>query len=182
MQRIEGEAARMHTMVEDLFLLARLDQGRPLATEPVDLGHLAEDAATAARLLDPHRPITVHVQDQVFALGDEDRLRQVLSNLLNNALHHTPPGTPVSVTARPLPGNTAELTVNDQGPGMTPDTASRIFERFYRADEARTPTSGGTGLGLSIVKAITQAHGGTITVHTTPGHGSTFTITLPAAH
>ncbi|MFF0630194.1 ATP-binding protein [Streptomyces sp. NPDC004296] len=86
------------------------------------------------------------------------------------------------MTARPLPGNTVELTVNDQGPGMTPDTASRIFERFYRADEARTPTSGGTGLGLGIVKAITQAHGGTITVHTTPGHGSTFTITLPAAH
>lgn len=117
----------------------------------------------------------------MFACGDEDRLRQVLQNLLSNALRHTPPDTPVSVTARALPDGTAQLAVTDQGPGMPPATAERIFERFYRGDESRNPTSGGTGLGLSIVRSIAEAHGGTATVRTAPGKGSTFTITLPAA-
>ncbi|MGA5564228.1 sensor histidine kinase [Streptomyces platensis] len=181
MLRIEGEAARMHTMVEELLLLARLDQGRPIAHAPVDLGALADDAVTDARVVDPGRPLTVEVPGEVFARGDEDRLRQVLQNLLSNALRHTPPDTPVCVTARALPDGTAQLTVTDQGPGMPPATAERIFERFYRGDESRNPTSGGTGLGLSIVRSIAEAHGGTATVRTAPGKGSTFTITLPAA-
>ncbi|MFG2097831.1 sensor histidine kinase [Streptomyces sp. NPDC048612] len=181
MLRIEGEAARMHTMVEELLLLARLDQGRPIVRTPVHLATLADDAVTDARLVAPDRPLTVEVPDGVFACGDEDRLRQVLQNLLGNALRHTPPDTPVAVTARTLPAGTVELTVTDQGPGMPPETAERIFERFYRGDESRNPTSGGTGLGLSIVKSITEAHGGTATVHTTPGKGSAFTVTLPAA-
>ncbi|WP_330317045.1 HAMP domain-containing sensor histidine kinase [Streptomyces platensis] len=181
MLRIEGEATRMHTMVEELLLLARLDQGRPIAHAPVDLGALADDAVTDARVVDPGRPLTVEVPGEVFACGDEDRLRQVLQNLLSNALRHTPPDTPVSVTARALPDGTAQLAVTDQGPGMPPATAERIFERFYRGDESRNPTSGGTGLGLSIVRSIAEAHGGTATVRTAPGKGSTFTITLPAA-
>ncbi|MGW2012036.1 sensor histidine kinase [Streptomyces nigrescens] len=180
MLRIEGEAARMHSMVEELLLLARLDQGRPIAHAPVNLGALADDAVTDARVVAPGRPITAEVPDEVFTRGDEDRLRQVLQNLLSNALRHTPPDTPVTVTARSLPDGTAELTVTDQGPGMPPATAERIFERFYRGDESRNPTSGGTGLGLSIVKSIAEAHHGTATVHTTLGKGSTFTVALPA--
>ncbi|MGW7576700.1 sensor histidine kinase [Streptomyces sp. NPDC054765] len=182
MLRIEGEAARMHAMVEELLLLARLDQGRPLADAPVNLGTLADDAVTDARVRDPGKPITVEVPDEVFTCGDEDRLRQVLQNLLSNALRYTPPGTPISVAARPLPGgDTVELTVSDRGPGMTRETADRIFERFYRGDESRDPAAGGAGLGLSIVKSIAEAHGGTVTVRTAPGEGSTFTVTLPAA-
>ncbi|WP_432143604.1 sensor histidine kinase [Streptomyces sp. bgisy084] len=181
MLRIEGEAARMHTMVEELLLLARLDQGRPVARAAVDLGALADEAVIDARVVEPGRPLTAEVPGEVFARGDEDRLRQVLQNLLSNALRHTPPDTPVSVTARALPDGTVQLTVTDQGPGMPPATAERIFERFYRGDESRNPTSGGTGLGLSIVRSIAEAHGGTATVRTAPGKGSSFTITLPAA-
>ncbi|WP_310720744.1 sensor histidine kinase [Streptomyces lydicus] len=180
MLRIEDEAARMHSMVEELLLLARLDQGRPLATAPVDLGRLARDAVADAHALDPGRPITVEEQGEACAHGDEDRLLQVLRNLLDNALRYTPPGTPVSVTVRAPDGARVQLDVTDQGPGMAPGTASRIFERFYRGDASRTPGTGGTGLGLSIVKSIAEAHGGTVSVRTAPGEGSTFTVTLPA--
>ncbi|RXS69105.1 HAMP domain-containing histidine kinase [Streptomyces sp. TM32] len=180
MLRIEDEAGRMHSMVEELLLLARLDQGRPLTAAPVDLGRLVRDAVADARALEPGRPITVEEQGEACAHGDEDRLLQVLRNLLDNALRYTPPGTPTSVRVRAPDGAHVELRVTDQGPGMDPDTAGRIFERFYRGDASRTPGSGGTGLGLSIVKSIAEAHGGTVTVHTTPGEGSTFTVTLPA--
>ncbi|MFJ9472907.1 sensor histidine kinase [Streptomyces caniferus] len=180
MLRIEDEAARMHSMVEELLLLARLDQGRPLAAAPVDLGKLAQDAVADARAVDPGRPVTVEEQGETFAHGDEDRLLQVLRNLLDNALRYTPPGTPISVTVRAPDGARVELHVTDQGPGMDPGTAGRIFERFYRGDASRTPGAGGTGLGLSIVKSITEAHGGTVSVRTAPGEGSTFTVTLPA--
>ncbi|MFG2494537.1 sensor histidine kinase [Streptomyces caniferus] len=180
MLRIEDEAARMHSMVEELLLLARLDQGRPLAAAPVDLGKLVQDAVADARAVDPGRPVTVEEQGETFAHGDEDRLLQVLRNLLDNALRYTPPGTPISVTVRAPDDAHVELHVTDQGPGMDPDTAGRIFERFYRGDASRTPGTGGTGLGLSIVKSITEAHGGTVSVRTAPGEGSTFTVTLPA--
>ncbi|MFG2861190.1 ATP-binding protein [Streptomyces sioyaensis] len=180
MLRIEDEASRMHGMVEELLLLARLDQGRPLAAAPVDLGKLAQDAVADARAVDPGRPITIDEQGETFAHGDEDRLLQVLRNLLDNALRYTSPGTPISVTVHAPDDVHVELNVTDQGPGMDPDTAARIFERFYRGDASRTPGSGGTGLGLSIVKSIAEAHGGTVTVRTTPDEGSTFTVTLPA--
>ncbi|MBL1101065.1 sensor histidine kinase [Streptomyces coffeae] len=155
-------------------------EGRPLATTPVDLGKLAQDAVAHARALGPGRPITVEEQGEALASGDEDRLLQVLRNLLDNALLHTPPGTPISVAVRSLPDDNVELHVTDQGPGMAPDTACRIFERFYRGDESRTPGSGGTGLGLSIVKSIVEAYAGTVTVRTAPDKGSTFTVTLPS--
>ncbi|MFJ9855222.1 sensor histidine kinase [Streptomyces sp. NPDC101150] len=180
MLRIEDEAARMHSMVEEMLLLARLDQGRPLTAAPVDLGRLAQDAVADARALDPGRPVTVEERGEAFAHGDEDRLLQVLRNLLDNALRHTPPGTPISVTVCAPGADNVQLNVTDQGPGMAPDTADRIFERFYRGDASRTPGSGGTGLGLSIVKSIAEAHGGTVSVRTAPGEGSTFTVTLPA--
>ncbi|XVQ07224.1 sensor histidine kinase [Spirillospora sp. CA-255316] len=181
MARIDAEAARMHTMVDDLLLLARLDQGRPLATTPVDLGRLAADAVADLRTVALNRPITLDAPDGVFADGDEDRLLQVLQNLLNNALQHTPAATPISVTVRALPGDQVALTISDRGPGMDPQTAARIFERFYRADNSRNLDTGGAGLGLSIVKSIVETHGGTATVRTSPGQGSTFTIALPAA-
>ncbi|MET8625831.1 ATP-binding protein [Kitasatospora sp. NPDC004669] len=179
MLRIESEAARMHAMVEELLLLARLDQGRPLARSPFDLGRLITDAVADTRLLAPDRPIAVDVQGRITACGDEERLRQVLRNLLNNVLRHTPSGTPAAVTARSLPDGAIELAVADEGPGMDRETASRVFERFYRGDEARGP--GGAGLGLGIVKSIAEAHGGTVSVRTAPGQGTTFTVTLPAA-
>jgi two-component system OmpR family sensor kinase len=179
MLRIESEAARMHAMVEELLLLARLDQGRPLARSPFDLGRLITDAVADTRLLAPDRPITADVPGRITACGDEERLRQVLRNLLNNVLRHTPSGTPAAVTVRPLPDGAMELAVTDEGPGMDRETASRVFERFYRGDEARGP--GGAGLGLGIVKSIAEAHGGTVSVRTAPGQGTTFTVTLPAA-
>jgi two-component system, OmpR family, sensor kinase len=179
MQRIEEESLRMHSTVEELLQLARLDQGRPLDAAPVDLAGLAAHAVADARALAPDRSVTVDVPDEVFARGDADRLLQVLRNLLDNAVRYTPAGTPVSVAVRALPGAQVELTVTDQGPGMGPDTASKIFERFYRGNETRGP--GGSGLGLSIVRSIVEAHGGTVTVQTAPGEGSRFTVTLPAA-
>ncbi|MFI0469513.1 sensor histidine kinase [Saccharopolyspora sp. 5N102] len=182
MLRIEEEASRMHSTVEELLLLAQLDQGRPFADTPVDLGRLATGAVTDARTLDPGRPITVEVQGEVFANGDEERLLRVLRNLLSNAQRHTPAGTPVAVVVRSLPDDQVGLTVTDHGPGMNPRTADRIFERFYRGDDSRSPGTGGTGLGLAIVKSITEAHGGTVTVTTAEGEGSTFTVTLPATH
>ena len=182
MLHIEREAARMHVMVEELLLLALLDQGLPLVTTPVDLGQLAALAVADTRALDPGRPITLEAPGGVFASGDEDRLLQVLRNLLGNALRHTPAGTPVSVAVRSLPDDRVELTVTDHGPGMDPDTAGMIFERLYRGDDSRSPSGGGAGLGLSIVKSIVEAHGGTVRVRTAAGEGSGFTVTLPAAH
>jgi two-component system, OmpR family, sensor kinase len=151
MARIEAEAARMHTMVDELLLLARLAQGRAPATTPVELGRLAADAVADFSPVEPDRPITLDAQEGVFADGDEDRPLQVLHNLLNNARQHTPAGTPVSVAVRALPGDRVELTVTDQGPGMDQDTAARIFERFYRGDSSRKVLSipcPGPGLGI----------------------------------
>lgn len=181
MLRIEAEAARMHVMVEELLLLARLDQGRPLEIATVDLGGLALDAVADIRAVDPERPIALEAPDGVFAKGDADRLLQVLRNLLDNALHHTPAGTPVSVAVRALRTAEVELSVADQGPGMPPESTDRVFERFYRGDSSRGLDTGGTGLGLSIVKSIVEAHGGRVTVRAVLGAGTTFTIRLPAA-
>jgi len=176
-ERIEHEASRMGLLVDDLLLLARLDQGRPLEQFTVDLGALVHDAVEAARAVDPDRPISLAVFGTVLVEGDAARLRQVLDNLLRNALVHTPPGTAVHVSVRRV-GPQAVTTVADEGPGLAPDQAARLFDRFYRGSEART--GDGTGLGLSIVAALAAAHGGRALVHSAPGEGTVFTVELPA--
>jgi two-component system, OmpR family, sensor kinase len=186
MQRVEQESARMGVLVEDMLLLARLDQQRPIEHRPVDLLTLAADAVQDARIIAPGRRIELSVGSAAafLVLGDEVRLRQVIGNLMSNALTHTPDGTPVMVRIlagprEPVPSVVLEVT--DEGPGLPPDQAERVFERFYRADQARTRTAGGTGLGLAIVAALVAAHGGTVTLQTSPGHGATFRVTLPLA-
>jgi two-component system, OmpR family, sensor kinase len=191
MERVEKEGARMGLLVEDLLLLARLDQQRPLARQPVDLLSLAADAVHDARLLAPSRTIDLSVQRGAafLVIGDEPRLRQVIGNLMSNALTHTPDGTPIEVsigsgTLDPHMRDSVPaviLNVTDHGPGMTPEQSQRVFERFYRADQARTRATGGSGLGLAIVKALVAAHGGSASVETTPGQGATFRVALPLA-
>jgi two-component system, OmpR family, sensor kinase len=191
MQRVEKEAARMGLLVEDLLLLARLDQQRPLARKPVDVLVLAADAVHDARLLAPARTIELSVQPGAAFLmvGDEARLRQVIGNLMSNALTHTPDGTPIEVsvgsgTLDPLAGDHTPaviLDVTDHGPGMTAEQAHRVFERFYRADQARTRATGGSGLGLAIVRALVAAQGGVTSLRTAEGQGATFRIALPLA-
>ncbi|CAN5212776.1 sensory box histidine kinase PhoR [soil metagenome] len=179
MQRIQSEGLRMGGLVEDLLMLARLDQHPELQREEVDLHQLAEDAVLDARAIDPQRPIVHSASSpEVRVLGDESRLRQVLANLLRNALVHTPKGTPISVEVG-LEGSTAVIKVRDKGPGIAPADAERIFERFYRADTARTRNSGGNGLGLSIVAGQVEAHGGTVAVESEPSKGATFIVRLP---
>jgi two-component system OmpR family sensor kinase len=175
MRRVEGEAVRMGVLVDDMLLLARLDQGRPLERAPVRLDVVAADAVADARAVDPARPVTLDA-DVVTVTGDDARLRQVVGNLVGNAVRHTPHGTPVRVAVRAA-GGTARVEVADEGPGMDAETASRVFERFFRADPARA--HGGSGLGLSIVAAVVAAHGGTVAVDTSPGHGATFVVELP---
>ena len=180
MRRIEEESKRMGVLVDDLLLLARLDQGRPLERRPVDLAALAGDAAADARAVEPDRPIVFVPPDAIVVLGDEARLQQVAANLLANVRQHTPPATPVRVEVR-REGSSAVLEVADEGPGLPADQAERIFERFYRADPSRTRAHGGTGLGLSIVAAIVEAHGGSAQVDTAPGAGARFSVRLPLA-
>jgi len=189
MERVEQESARMGGLVEDMLVLARLDQQRPIERRPVDLLTLAADAVQDARIVAPSRAIdlTVGSGTAFLVLGDEARLRQVISNLMSNALTHTPDGSPITV--RILAGHQegkpavpcAILEVTDHGPGLTQEQASRVFERFYRADQARGRRTGGSGLGLAIVAALVDAHGGTVSVDTEPAHGATFRITLPLA-
>jgi two-component system OmpR family sensor kinase len=191
MHRVEAEAARMGLLVEDLLLLARMDQQRPLSRSPVDLLSLAADAVHDARMLAPNRTIELKVQPGAafLVIGDEPRLRQVIGNLMSNSLTHTPDGTPieVSISSGVLdPRDGAQqpaviLDVRDHGPGMAADQAQRVFERFYRADQARTRKTGGSGLGLAIVAALAAAHGGVASVRTAPGRGATFRISLPLA-
>jgi two-component system, OmpR family, sensor kinase len=181
MRRVEDEAARMGLLVDELLLLARLDQQRPLEEEPVDLLMLAGDAVTDSAAVDPQRPVRLEVAKGSAAplvLGDEARLRQVVGNLLGNARTHTPPGTPVEVRVG-TQGDLAYLEVADEGPGLAPEQAARVFERFYRADAARTRGTGGSGLGLSIVAALVHAHGGRVGLETGPGQGATFRVELP---
>ncbi|GLZ36562.1 HAMP domain-containing sensor histidine kinase [Actinokineospora sp. NBRC 105648] len=179
MSRIEGQSERMSALVEDLLLLASLDRQRPLELTPVDLAVIAVDAVHDARVVAPDRPITLHLDvggAQALVIADEQRLRQVAANLVGNALRHTPPETAVEVRLR-VEGDQAVFEVADHGPGLTPDQATRVFERFYRADPARTHD--GTGLGLAIVTALIAAHGGEVHLTTTPGSGATFTVRLP---
>jgi two-component system, OmpR family, sensor kinase len=179
MTGITREAERMSLLVDDLLLLARLDEGRPLEREAVDLAAVVREAVDAARVVEPNRPIELSVEPATV-IGDAARLRQVLDNLLANARAHTPAGTAVAVDLRPTDGR-ATLTVVDHGPGLSKEQAARVFERFYRADSSRARASGGAGLGLSIVAAVTEAHGGTAEIRPTPGGGATFVIALPLA-
>jgi two-component system, OmpR family, sensor kinase len=177
---IAREAGRMGLLVDDLLLLARFDAGRPLDRRPVDLASIAAEAVQQARITAPGRPITQEAAEPVIVDADAERLRQIIDNLIGNAIQHTPPGSPVTVTVTSEPGR-GRLTVADRGPGMTPDQASRVFERFYRTDGARTRASGGAGLGLAIAASLAAAHGGELTVDTQPGRGAAFHLRLPQA-
>jgi two-component system OmpR family sensor kinase len=178
--RIEAEAIRMGVLVEDLLLLARLDQQRALIAEDVEVDALAADVAADVAATAPDHVVTVSVRGAVpvIAVGDELGLRQVVRNLVRNAVVHTPPGTrvDVSVTAREAE---VVVVVRDDGLGMSEDAAAHVFERFYRPDEGRSRAVAGTGLGLAIVESIVTAHHGTVSVRTSPGHGATFTVVLP---
>jgi two-component system OmpR family sensor kinase len=181
LSRIESEASRMGLLVDDLLLLARLDVQRPLEHVRVDLLAVASDAVHDGQAMDPKRTITLEVLDgpgTPEVLGDEARIRQVLSNLIANALQHTPESADVTVRVG-TDGADAVLEVVDKGPGMNQEDASRVFERFYRTDSSRARASGGTGLGLSIVDSLVRAHGGAVSVTTAPGEGCRFRVTLP---
>jgi two-component system OmpR family sensor kinase len=177
MTGITRESERMSLLVDDLLLLARLDEGRPLEREPVDLAEVVSEAVDAAKAVEPERPITVTL-DAATVTGDSGRLRQVLDNLFANVRAHTPAATAVSVELRTA-GEEARLTVADHGPGLAEEDAARIFERFYRVDTSRARASGGVGLGLSIVAAVVAAHGGSVAAEPTLGGGATFVIVLP---
>jgi len=177
MSGIGRESERMSALVDDLLLLARLDEGRPLERERLELDELAAEAVETARTLDPERPIEFSAE-RVAVLGDRVRLRQVLDNLLGNARLHTPPRTPVHVHVTAAEGS-ALVEIGDEGPGMTAEQAEHVFERFYRADPTRARETGGVGLGLAIVAAVTEAHGGKVTVDSQPERGTTFRVALP---
>ncbi|WP_433387406.1 sensor histidine kinase [Micromonospora sp. KLBMP9576] len=185
LRRIEQEAARMGLLVEDLLLLARLDRERPLALAPVELPVLASEAVEAARAVAPERRVELEVMPgsgPLVVYGDDARLRQVIGNLMTNALTHTPPDASVTLRLRTEAGHLAVIEVADTGPGLTPEQAERVFERFYRADAARSRRAGGhtgTGLGLAIVAALVAAHHGTVEAAGTPGGGATFRVRLP---
>jgi two-component system OmpR family sensor kinase len=194
LRRIEDEAARMGLLVEDLLLLARLDVERPLRRAPVALTDLVTDAASAAHAVAPDRAIDMeikHPTDRLVVLGDEARLRQVVGNLVSNALTHTPQGTQIALRLRADGDHHAVIEVADRGPGLTPEQAQRVFERFYRVDKARTRQAAsassprvphsGAGLGLAIVAALVAGHDGTVEVDTAPGQGATFRVRLPLA-
>jgi two-component system OmpR family sensor kinase len=201
-ERVEGEAIRMGVLVDDMLLLARLDQQRPLDARTVDLLAIAADALHDARLIAPARDITLTVStpDAPLVVGDEVGLRQVVGNLMSNAMTHTPDGSAIGITIRSgtlangqrpgpgapgLPPAGAEpaviLEVADAGAGLTAEQAGHVFERFYRTDRARSRTAGGTGLGLAIVAAMVSAHHGKVWVDSQPGEGATFGFALPLA-
>jgi two-component system OmpR family sensor kinase len=196
--RIETEATRMGGLVDDLLLLARLDARRPLDSAPVDLLPIVADAAFDAHTLAPERAVGLDLpgghpspgsddetdHDPVVVVGDEAGIRQVLANFVSNALAHTPEGTAVRIGLRIQPEDGtrwAVMEVTDQGPGLSAEQASRVFERFYRIDAARSRADGGSGLGLSIAAALAEAMGGRVEVTTVPQAGSTFRVLLPMA-
>jgi two-component system OmpR family sensor kinase len=180
MGRIEDESARMGALVENLLTLARLDQVPEIARRPVNLSDLAGDAADDARAMAPDRDIELRADSPVTVMGDGSQLRQVIGNLVRNALMHTPAGTAIELTVTSA-GSDATLEVRDHGPGLPTDNTDELFERFWRADPGRERGRGGAGLGLSIVAAIVDAHGGRVSAANAPGGGATFTISLPAA-
>jgi two-component system, OmpR family, sensor kinase len=180
MAGIRAETARMGELVDDLLLLARMDEGRPLERVPVELVGVGAEAVHAATAVGPEWNFRLDASEPVEVLGDPARLRQVIDNLLSNVRAHTPPGTTATVTVGRR-DDMVVLKVEDDGPGITAEEAVRLFERFYRADESRSRSSGGSGLGLSIVWAIVAAHNGTVSASPREGGGSEFMVTLPGA-
>jgi two-component system OmpR family sensor kinase len=180
MTGIRSETGRMGQLVEELLLLARLDEGRPIALQPIEIVSLAAQAVSAALTIDERWPITLVASRPVEVNGDEARLRQVIDNLLSNVRAHTPPGTSTVVTIGEE-GDTVTIAVADNGPGITSNQASQVFERFYRADPSRLRDRGGSGLGLAIVAAIIAAHGGHVEAAPNPAGGALFTVHLPVA-
>lgn len=186
LRRVESESARMTSLVEDLLLLARLDSGRPLEHEPIDLCQLVVDAVHDAYVAGPDHRWTLDLPDEsVSVLGDPHRLHQVLANLLANARTHTPPGTTVTTSLRVDAGRgggdeQAVLRVVDDGPGIPADLQPEVFERFARGDSSRSRAAGSTGLGLAIVSAVVEAHHGHVDLESRPGH-TAFTVHLPLA-
>jgi two-component system, OmpR family, sensor kinase len=166
----------MKTLVEDLLLLARLDETRPVQRTPIDLAVVAADACSDATAVAPGRRVVLDAPEPVVVAGDGDHLRQAVANLVGNALRHTPPGTPIDVSARRA-DDLAVVVVRDHGPGLAADTIEHVFDRFWQADHARTGV--GAGLGLSIVAAIIDEHGGTVSAANAEAGGAEFTIRLP---
>ena len=180
--RIEDESKRMGSLIEDLLLLARLDQSREMAMKPVNLVNVVDSAVISARAAGANHPVTfIKPSEEIFALGDEPRIHQVVANLLANARAHTPAGTKIDVAiSRAEDG--IRISVADNGPGLSIDDQKKIFERFYRADTSRVRVDGeGSGLGLSIVDAVMKAHGGSVSVLSQAGEGATFTLFFPIA-
>jgi two-component system OmpR family sensor kinase len=179
-RRIEQESVRMSSLVEDLLLLARLDQSREMAMEPVDISTLIKEAVASARAAGPSHEISVVLpEEDLFVLGDSLRIHQVIANLLANARIHTPAGTKIIVTGKQDESGTY-VSVADNGPGLSDESQAKIFERFYRADPSRMRNGvEGTGLGLSIVDAVMNAHGGNVSVASELGKGATFTLFFP---
>ena len=180
MRRIGGESARMADLVDDLVLLARLDEGRPLERVPVDLRSILEDAALDASVTYPSRTVSVTVSEQLIVLGDEARLRQVVTNVVHNALSHAGGDAVVSLDAH-ASGGVCVIDIADNGVGMTPDEVDHAFGRFWRADASRVRNTGGSGLGLAIVQAIVEAHGGRVALDSVPGKGTHLRLVLPAS-
>jgi two-component system OmpR family sensor kinase len=175
MRRIEDEGARMGVLVEDLLTLARLDELRETPHEEVDVVKLARDAVDDARVTAPDRDVALHVERPATVLGDPHQLRQVLANLLRNALVHTPAGTPVEVSVTPG----VRLEVRDHGPGLPGEDPDALFERFWRAEGGRERGKGGAGLGLAIVAGIVAGHGGSVSAANAPDGGASFVVELP---
>ena len=180
MRRIEEEAARMGLLVEDLLALARLDELRDPVRTPVDLAQIARDAVDDARATAPERPFELDAEPGATVLGDPGELRQVLANLLRNAVVHTPPGTPVAVAVAPL-GDDIRIRVRDHGPGLPTEDPDALFDRFWRAEPGRERGPAGSGLGLAIVAGIVEAHHGRVHAENAPDGGACFTVLLPAA-
>ncbi len=177
--RIEKESIRMGSLVEDLLLLARMDEARPHSLEPVDLTHLIKESVASALAAGPDHPIALEVPADLYVLGDNKRIHQALGNLLANARTHTPSGTSIKVSAATSDLETT-VAVEDSGPGLSESDQERIFERFFRVDPSRARHAGeGSGLGLSIVDAVMKAHGGSVSVESEIGKGSTFTLHFP---
>jgi two-component system, OmpR family, sensor kinase len=179
LRRMSSESRRMHGLVDDLLLLEQLDRGTDLARIDTDLAEVVRDEANSVRALQPARPISVSTPDQCVARVDDRRIRQIVGNLVHNAIAHTPHDTAVTLRVHRSAAE-AVIEVTDAGPGMDADTAAHAFDRFRRGDPSRSRHTGGAGLGLAIARSLAEAHGGTLTLRTAPGEGCTFTLRVPA--